>query len=225
MKKVELILQGISDGDAIGGPFAMASLVAKTLANDPYDFDALDKAYRDYYDSGSFDSGPTFEKVHELMANGYTRSEAVVETHRLFNGSTAGCNPMHRFMVIAGLDVPYERLDSLARRDARMTHHDPIAGTCSSFLIRILRRSLNNEDLVDAQKSVIEETSPMGLNFRKAWPSKNGFAPEVLCAGIKFAHIKGNGLQQAIAYAGTNNYCPVVTGALTAAMQTKVINL
>ena len=48
MTKVELILQGISDGDTIGGPFAMASLVAKALACDPYDFDALDKAYRDY---------------------------------------------------------------------------------------------------------------------------------------------------------------------------------
>ena len=67
----------------------MASLVAKTVANNPYDFDALDKAYCDYYDSGSFDSGPTFEKVHELMANGYKRSEAVLETHKRLNGSTA----------------------------------------------------------------------------------------------------------------------------------------
>ena len=223
MTHCELILQGISNGDTIGGPFAMASLVAQTLSNDPYDFDALAQAYWDYYNSGSFDSGSTFEKVHELMAEGMNRADAVKETHKIFKGSTAGCNPMHRFMVVAGLDVPYERLDSLARRDARMTHHDPIAGICSSFLIRILRRSLNNEDLVDAQKSVVEETSRTGLNFRKTWPSKNGFAPEVLCAGIKFAQIKGNGLQQAIAYAGTNNYCPVITGALTAAMRTKGI--
>ena len=97
------------------------SLVAKTVANNPYDFDALDKAYCDYYDSGSFDSGPTFEKVHELMANGYKRSEAVLETHKRLNGSTAGCNPMHRFAVVAGLDIPYKTLDRLARNDAALT--------------------------------------------------------------------------------------------------------
>ena len=52
MTACELILQGISDGDTIGGPFAMASLVAKTLSNDPFDMDALDQAYMDYYESG-----------------------------------------------------------------------------------------------------------------------------------------------------------------------------
>ena len=122
MKKVEVILQGISNGDTIGGPFAMAALVAKVLANDPYDFDALDKAYCDYYDSGSFDSGPTFAKVHQLMVSGFTRADAVVATHKHFNGSTTGPNPMHRFMVAAGLDVPYEQLDTLAKKDAKMTH-------------------------------------------------------------------------------------------------------
>ena len=111
------------------------------------------------YDSCSFDSGPTFEKVHELMANGYTRSEAVVETHRLFNGSTAGCNPMHRFMVIAGLDVPYERLDFLARRDARMTHFDPRAGICSGFLVRVVRHCLDGTNLKRALDRVLKESA------------------------------------------------------------------
>lgn len=43
MTKVELIPKGISDGDTIGGPFAMAPLVAQVLSNDPCDFDTLDK--------------------------------------------------------------------------------------------------------------------------------------------------------------------------------------
>lgn len=214
MKKVELILQGISDGDTIGGPFAMAYLVAKTLANDPYDFDALDKAYRNYYDSGSFDSGPTFEKVHELMADGYTRNDAVRVTHKLFNRSTAGCNPMHRFMVVAGLDVPYEKLDFLAKQDAKMTHHDPVAGLCSSVLLRILRRCLDGEDLDTAHRLVINELSHDEQKRLELDGDASGYAPRVLKTGIKYAVFEETGISQSIEYAGFNNYSPPVVGAI-----------
>jgi hypothetical protein len=219
MTKVELILQGISDGDTIGGPFAMASLVAKALANDPYDFDALDKAYRDYYDSGSFDSGPTFEKVHELMANGYTRNDAVEETHKLFNRSTAGCNPMHRFMVVAGLDdLPYDDLDDMARRDAGLTHYDATAGLCSSVSVRILRQCLSGEKLTDAASAVSSELSSNEQKVFDIPMGNSGYGPEVLVSAIELVGEGKSGLARSIEFAGPNNYCPPVVGALINAM-------
>jgi len=215
MTKVELILQGISDGDTIGGPFAMASLVAKTLASNSCDLDALDKAYRGYYDSGSFDSGPTFEKVHELMANGHTRNDAVRETHKLFKGSTAGCNPMHRFMVVAGMDdLPYDHLDSLARRDAGLTHHDATAGLCSSILVRILRQCLSGEKLTDAAGAVSSELSSNEKKVLNTPMGNSGYGPEVLVSAIELAGNGKSGLARSIEFAGPNNYCPPITGAL-----------
>jgi len=70
----------------------MASLVAKTLSNDPFDMDALDPTYMDYFESGSFDSGPTFEKVHELITQDKTRKEAVFQVHKLFHDPAASWN-------------------------------------------------------------------------------------------------------------------------------------
>ena len=192
----------------------MASVVANTLGNDPYNFDALDKAYRDYYDSGSFDSGPTFVKVHELMANGFTRNDAVEETHRLFNGSTAGCNPMHRFMVVAGMeDLPYDHLDDLARKDARLTHQDATAGLCSSVLVRILRQCLSGENINDAANAVLSELSPNDQKIFNIPMGKSGYGPEALVSAIEFAGDWKSGLARSIEFATPNNYCPPIVGA------------
>jgi len=213
----ELILQGISDGDTIGGPFAMASLVAQTLANDPYDFDALDQAYWDYYDSGSFDSGPTFEKVHEFMAKGMRRADAVKETHKVFKGSTAGCNPMHRFMVVAGMDdLPYNDLDKMARRDAGLTHYDSTAGLCSSVLVRLLRRFLSGEKLSDAAIAVFSELSSNEQKVFNIPMGNRGYGPEVLVSALDLAGQGKSGLPRSIEFAGPNNYCPPIVGVIIA---------
>ena len=215
MTHCELILQGISDGDMIGGPFSMASLVAKTLSNDPFDMDALDQTYMDYYESGSFDSGPTFEKVHELITQGKTRKEAVFQVHKLFHGSTAGCNPMHRFMVLAGLDnLSYEHLDSLFRREAKLTHYDPVAGLCSSVLARILKRCFSGLGLADATREVFLELSRNDRQAFKVLKGNGGYGPQVLISAIEFAGDQQFGLHRSIEFAEPNNYCPPVVGAL-----------
>ena len=215
MTHCELILQGISDGDTMGGPVAMASLVASTLSKDPFDFDALDQAYLDYYESGCFDSGPTFEKVHELMAKGTTRKEAVLETHKLLNGSTAGCNPMHRFMVVAGLNVPYEHLDTLARKDGKMTHHDPIAGICSGFLIRVVRRCIDGDTPKLAYESVLRESSMRDQKLFDIEANNSGYAPAVLLSALEFTLNDKDGLLKSLQRAEPNNYCPPLVGVLT----------
>ena len=221
MTHCELILQGISDGDMIGGPFAMASLVAKTLSNDPFGMDALDQGYMNYYESGSFDSGPTFEKVHELMANGYTRNDAVEETHKLCNRLSAGCNPMHRFMVVAGMDnVPYEHLDSLLRREAKLTHHDPVAGLCSSVLTRILKRCFSGMSLAEATRKVFLELIRNDRQALNISMGNGGYGPQVLVSAIEFAGDQQFGLHRSIEFAGPNNYCPPIVGALINAQKT-----
>lgn len=222
MAKVELILQGISDGDTIGGPFAMASLVAKELANDPYDFAALDKAYRDYHDSGSFDSGPTFEKVHELLALGETREQAVKNVHIAQRGFTSGCNPMHRFAVVAGLDIPYRTLDDLARKDAALTHFDPIAGLISSVTVRIIRKVLENYSLTEAMRSVTNELNIAERKILQTTPSPSGYAPAVLNAAVQFSQDSDSGLIRAIEYAGSNNCCPPIVGAFIRCIKTNL---
>ena len=58
---------------------------------------ALDQTYMTHYQSGSFDSGLTFEKVHELIANGYAGNGSITLTQEPSAKSTAGCKPMHRF--------------------------------------------------------------------------------------------------------------------------------
>lgn len=217
----ELILQGISNGDTIGGPFAMASLVAKTLSNDPFNMNALDQAYIDYYQSGSFDSGPTFEKVHELMAEGKTREEAVFQINKVFNGSTAGCNPMHRFMVVAGMDdVPYNDLDKIARQDAGLTHYDATAGLCSSILVRILRRCLSGEKLSNAASAVSSELSSNEQKVLNVPMGNSGYGPEVLVSAIELAGNGKSGLARSIEFAGPNNYCPPIVGVLIALEET-----
>ena len=215
MNKYELILKGISDGDTIGGPYAIASLVVKTLANDPFDLGALDRAYRGYYLGGSFDSGPTFEKVHELLALGETREQAVKNVHKAHRGFTAGCNPMHRFVVVAGLDIPYRTLDDLARKDATLTHFDPIAGLISSVTVRIIRKVLENYSLTEAMRSVTNELNVAERKILQTTPSPSGYAPAVLNAAVQFSQDPNRGLIRAIEYAGSNNYCPPIVGAFT----------
>ena len=219
MTHCELILQGISDGDTIGGPFAMASLVAKTLSNDPFNMDALDQAYMDYYESGSFDSGPTFEKVHELMTRGYSRVNAVKEVHKLFKGMTAGCNPMHRFMVVAGSSVEYEDLDVLARKEAGLTHFDPSAGLYSGILVRIVRRLLEGQGLELAHKKVSSELALREREKLMVKISNSGVASDVLSTALYFAEDVDNGLVRALEFAGSNNYCPPIVGVLVAAQR------
>ena len=214
MKQMKRILKGISIGDTIGGPFAMATIVANVCENDTFDLQALERAYVNYYQSGSFDSGPCFHQVHQLMEQGKTRKAAVEQTHRLFKQQTAGCNPMHRFAVVAGMNIPYEELDKLARADAKLTHYDEVAGISSSVCVRLLRRIIDGQKLNDAYSTVLKELSSSEQEYVDVTPARSGYAPQVLSAAISFADDVGEGLTKAICYADPDNYCPPITGAL-----------
>ena len=214
MNQMTRILKGISNGDTIGGPYAMATIVANVCKHDTFDLQALEKAYFNYYQSGSFDSGPCFRQVHQLMEQGKTRKAAVEQTHRLFKQQTAGCNPMHRFAVVAGTSIPYEELDKLARADAKLTHFDEVAGISSSVCVRLLRRIIDGQKLNEAYSTVLKELSSSEREQSDVLPTRSGYAPAVLAAAISFADDVAEGLSKAIHYAGTNNYCPPITGAL-----------
>ena len=55
--------------------------------------------------------------------------EAVLATHKQFDGNTAGCGPAHRASPLAGFDnIKTDKLIEVARDEAKITHYHEDAG-------------------------------------------------------------------------------------------------
>ena len=124
------VLLGLAAGDRNGGPIRMAVRLAESLLElgrfDPAD---IVRRYLRWWREGAFDTGPVSGRALELTAAGMSPSEASAQVHREFGGNTAGCNPAHRsppLAMFAALAV--DGLPGCAVTEARLTHHDPLAG-------------------------------------------------------------------------------------------------
>jgi ADP-ribosylglycohydrolase len=85
--------------------------------------------YLRWWREGAFDTGPVSGRALERMAAGMSPSEASAQVHQEFGGRTAGCNPAHRSPPLAMLaSLADEALPGCAVTEARLTHHDPLAG-------------------------------------------------------------------------------------------------
>jgi uncharacterized metal-binding protein YceD (DUF177 family) len=63
------------------------------------------------------------------MASGKPAAEALVQVHLEFGSMTAGCNPAHRSPPLSMLAAIADKdLAACAMSEARLTHHDPLAG-------------------------------------------------------------------------------------------------
>ena len=67
-----LLLQGIKEGDQIGGPYKLAKIFSKSLKlNNRFNEDDLRRRYLNWWASGAFDTGPTyasvFNKIQKVM--------------------------------------------------------------------------------------------------------------------------------------------------------------
>ena len=99
------ILNGINLGDQIGGPFDLASVLIDCIKkNNKFNKEDLFKKYLNWWKNGAFDTGPTFASVFTKIENGMEYDEAVLATHKQFDGNTAGCGPAHRASPFAGFD-------------------------------------------------------------------------------------------------------------------------
>ena len=219
----EKILAGLALGDQIGGPTALATLCAKHIQHGtPEELEELAGAYYDYYVDGSFDSGPVFESVHSRIQQGVDRTSAVRDTHDFMNGQTAGCNPLHRSICLAGkLDLDEQSLITVVRQEALLTHHDPLAGDAAVVGALICRRLLEQKPMVDCIKQLINKS--MLKDYANEPLSSSGFAPSTLFAALHFASDSEHGLRRAFAFAGNENYCPPIVGAIQACLRYKKV--
>ena len=72
------ILNGINEGDQIGGPFDLASVLIDSIKKNN-NFNKLDtsKMYLQWWKNGAFDTGPTYASVFTKIENGMEYDDAV----------------------------------------------------------------------------------------------------------------------------------------------------
>jgi ADP-ribosylglycohydrolase len=205
------VLVGLAAGDRNGGPIRMAVRLAESLLDcgcfKPMDI--LDR-YLAWWREGAFDTGPTSESVLALIATGMSPQEATAQVHRDFDGKTAGCNPAHRSSPLSMLSaIADEHLAGCAMTEARLTHHDPLAGVVAATVNMVCRSLIRGAGWDDA----------VGKGFtNQDGPGNNGgFVPDVLRAAVYFIGTSAcwtEALERSLAFAGPDNYCPVLVGAI-----------
>ena len=100
----------------------------------------LTNKYLEWWKNGAFDTGPTFASVFTKIECGMSHNEAVLATHKQFDGNTAGCGPAHRVSPLAGFnDIKTEGLIKIARDEAKITHYHEDAGNGSAIVVRLWR--------------------------------------------------------------------------------------
>ena len=205
------VLIRLAAGDQIGGPIRMAVRLAESLLESG-GFNAADilRRYLLWWRDGAFDTGPVSDRALALMAAGMQATEATAQVNREFDGKTAGCNPAHRSSPLSMLaSVADEDLPACAMSEARLTHHDPLAGEVAAVVNMLCRSLIRGVAWDDAlrQCSILADQDGPGNN--------GGYAPDVLQAALFFVSTSSDfseALKRSLAFAGPANYCPVLVG-------------
>jgi ADP-ribosylglycohydrolase len=217
------VLLGLAAGDRNGGPIRMAVRLSESLIElgrfDPADIVAR---YFQWWREGAFDTGPVSGRALELMAAGMSSSEASAQVHGEFGGKTAGCNPAHRSPPLAMLAARADDdLPGCAVTEARLTHHDPLAGDVAAAVTVLCRCLIRGAAWESALRRSVEgrqaQTSEALSSGRERPGRDGGFAPEVLRAAVYFVGSSTNfseALERSVVFAGPANYCPVLVGAI-----------
>ncbi len=210
------VLVGLAVGDRNGGPVRMAVRLAESLLEvGKFDAEDILARYLHWWREGAFDTGPVSAQAFALITEGRSVEQVTAQVHQEFGGRTAGCNPAHRSSPLAMLaSLTEDELGDCARTEARLTHHDPLAGevaAAGSQLCRSLIRGVSWD-------GAVRQCSPFAA--AEGPGSNGGFAPEVLRATLHFvggAASFTEAMERALAFAGPANYCPVLVGAVAGA--------
>ena len=210
------VLIGLAAGDRNGGPIRMAVRLAESLLScggfDPAD---VMNRYLRWWREGAFDTGPVSARTLELVAGGLPISEATAQVHREFGGKTAGCNPAHRSPPLSIFtSIADEDLAHCAMTEARLTHHDPLAGEVAAAVNILCRSLIRGAAWQDVARENGRFASPDGLG------NNGGYAPDVLRAAIYFVGTSASffeALERSLDFAGPANYCPVTVGTIAGA--------
>jgi ADP-ribosylglycohydrolase len=206
------VLVGLAAGDKIGGPIRMAVRLAESLIECRFNPADILNRYLAWWREGAFDTGPVSERTFALVAAGMSIQEATTQVHKEFGGKTAGCNPAHRSSPLSMLaSIADEDLATCARTEAHLTHHDPLAGEISAAVNKLCRSLIRGVGLDDAVCKVA------GITDQEGPGNNGGFAPDVLQAALHFGSTSAGfteALDMSLAFAGPDNYCPVLVGAI-----------
>ena len=226
-RAMSAILDGIARGDQNGGPTALARIVSESVtACGGFDVSDLTQRYLHWYQTGAFDTGPTFDLVFSRVASGMDVREAVKEVDRLLVGETAGCGPAHRCGPIAGcFKIPTSDLARVARAEARTSHCHADAGSASAVVALLCRYLLEGADWEAAKVRVAndEGVSDAWHATQAADRNPGGYAFDVVHSALHFLDGE-DALQRAFDFAGGENYCPVIVGAIEGAMSFEMID-
>jgi ADP-ribosyl-[dinitrogen reductase] hydrolase len=206
------VLIGLAAGDRNGGPIRMAVRLAESLLDcgGCKPMDILNR-YLDWWREGAFDTGPVSGRALELLAAGMPVTEAMAQVHQEFDGKTAGCNPAHRSSPLSMLaSITDHDLAACAIVEAGLTHYDLLAGEVAAAVNKLCRSLIRGVgwDVAMWQGRFANEEGP-GNN--------GGYAPDVLRAALHFVGTSAcfaEALERSVAFAGPDNYCPVLAGAI-----------
>ncbi len=216
------VIRGLATGDAIGGPTAIASVLALSVLDaGHYQPDLTADRYLDWWRAEGFDAGAVFALVMSARISGITTEDAVAYAHEMLGGQSAGCNPAHRAPALAvTLDTNLRGLVEAVKADAALTHYDPLAGDVAAAVAVMCRTLIDGVPWQEAKSIAADgrlpDTAAAIAGGDGALPTDGGYAPEVLRAAVHFLDAFGPdvGLVEAKAFAGGANYCPVLVGAI-----------
>lgn len=213
------VLVGLAAGDKNGGPTQIALTLWSSLkACKGYCEDHVKEMYITWWKKDGWDCGPTFDAVMTEVENGMTWRQAVDTVHNRVNGLTTGCNPTHRSFPIALSTIPTRELIDIARKEAAITHKADISGLSSAFSVLLCRNLIEGIEW----RYALQRTSDVLSNYQMQLPigfkfDRGGHSLSVLAAAIHFIDESPNFdvcLERALDFAGPDNYCPVVVGAI-----------
>jgi len=217
MNNIDRILNGYVQGDKNGGPTELAKILHKSLStSDGFKKSDLVDRYYHWWKTDAFDTGPTFAMVFQNLSRGIPIEEASKEVDKLLNGATAGCGPAHRIAPIAGYkNIPTDRLVSIAREEAAITHYHPEAGNCSAIMALLCRYLIEGNSWYET-KAIVSQNEDLIHTWNKIKNAKlnnGGYVLDVMHSAIYFLD-RENSLENSLSFAGSANYCPVIVGII-----------
>jgi ADP-ribosylglycohydrolase len=207
------VLLGLAAGDRNGGPIRMAVRLAQSRLEcggfDPAD---ILERYLHWWREGAFDTGLVSGRALELVAAGIPAQEATAQVHLEFSGKTAGCNPAHRSPPLSMLaSIADEDLARCSMTEARLTHHDPLAGKVAAAVNKLCRALIRGATWQDAVRKTGRFADQEGAG------DNGGYAPDVLRTALHFVATSAcfaEALERSLDFAGPANYSPVLVGAI-----------
>ena len=213
----EIILEGYKLGDKNEGPTELAKILFKSLeANNGFNKIDLINRYHHWWNTGAFDTGPTFAMVFQKVTHGLSSEQASIQVHKELNGATAGCGPAHRIAPIASYKkIPTDRLLSIAIEEAAITHYHKDAGNCSAIMALLCRYLIEGNSWKES-KEIVSQNEDLKSTWSKiesASLNNGGFVLDVMHSAFHFLDNK-NSLENSLLFAGPANYCPVIVGII-----------